>query len=215
MSYELLRPLALPTHRCVRLGLSGGIGAGKSTVGAIWKEMGVAVISADDISRELLQVGAPVFEQIVQRFGSKVLSDGVLDRQKLADIVFDDPLERRWLESVTHPLIRQRALEFLHKGQPGEVRVYDIPLLAETGAENDFDIVVIVEATLSLRLKYLRQGRGISEAEALRRINSQANDAQRRRLAHIVINNTSSVTELSETAVQVMEYVKAQILENA
>ena len=171
----------------VSIGLSGGIGSGKSTVAAMFAQLGATVIDSDAIAREVVAVGTPGLAAVVDRFGPGVLSpDGSLDRPKLGQIVFADSAALADLNAIVHPLVRTRSAELL--AQAGDVVVHDIPLLVEGGIAPGFDAVVIVEAPLAVRLERLR-GRGMDAETARSRIAAQASDEQRRAVATELLDN--------------------------
>lgn len=178
-----------------RVGLTGGIGSGKSTVAQLLQEHGAVVIDADAISRELTAKGSPVLDQIRDAFGTHVLTDtGELDRAALAKIVFDDETARERLNSIVHPAVRQESARLVDEAARAEtfsgVVVQDIPLLVETGQADSFDGVIVVEAPESVRIDRLVTARGMKEDDARSRIRSQATDDQRRAIATWVIDNS-------------------------
>lgn len=175
------------------VGVTGGIGAGKSTVARALAERGAAVIDADGIAREVVAPGEVALARIAERFGSGVIAaDGSLDRAALATIVFADDRDRRDLEDITHPAIHRRIEERLRALRatpaPPPVAVLDHPLLIETGWHRAVDLVVVVEADEDVRLRRLVE-RGLDEADARARIGAQASDEQRRAHADVVIRN--------------------------
>jgi dephospho-CoA kinase len=172
--------------------ITGGIGAGKSTVTALLRQLGAVTVSADDLAREVVAPGSPGLAAIVARFGPGVLTaDGALDRTSLARVVFADPQARADLEAITHPLI-QRRFELLRAATPDDqILVYEIPLLVEAGRRADFDHVVVVEADPQVCLHRL-QARGLSDQQARQRMDSQADPATRRALADTVIDNSGT-----------------------
>jgi dephospho-CoA kinase len=173
----------------VRVGLTGGVGSGKSTVSALLAAHGAIVIDADKLAREVVEPGTPGFGAVVARFGPGVLAaDGALDRPALAAIVFDDEAARADLNAIVHPLVGQRTAELTNAAPPGAIVVYDVPLLVEAGLAEGFDVVVVVLADLELRVRRLR-GRGMPEADARARIAAQASDAQRRAVADEILDN--------------------------
>jgi dephospho-CoA kinase len=181
----------------LRIGLTGGIGSGKSTAAARFAELGALVIDADAIAREVVQPGTPGLAAIVSRFGSSVLrADGSLDRPALARLVFDDPEALAALNAIVHPLVAARRAELTAAAGPDAVVVADVPLLVETGMAGDFDAVVVVEAPLDQRLARLA-ARGLPESEARARIGRQASDQQRRAVATEVLDNSGSPAELA------------------
>jgi dephospho-CoA kinase len=182
----------------VRVGLTGGLGAGKSTVASLLAAHGAVIIDADAIAREVVGAGAPGFEAVVARFGQDVVgADGELDRTRLAEIVFADDRARDDLNGIVHPLVAQRSAELMAKVADGAVVVYDVPLLAENGLARGFDVVVVVEADLATRLARIEQ-RGLSEAQAKARIAAQASDEQRRTIADELLRNDGSKDDLAD-----------------
>lgn len=178
-----------------RVGLTGGIGSGKSTVAQLLREHGAVVIDADAISRQLTAKGSPVLDQIRDAFGTHVLTDtGELDRAALAKIVFDDETARERLNSIVHPAVRQESARLVDEAARAEtfsgVVVQDIPLLVETGQADSFDGVIVVEAPESVRIDRLVTARGMKEDDARSRIRSQATDDQRRAVATWIIDNS-------------------------
>jgi dephospho-CoA kinase len=180
----------------MKIGLTGGVGVGKSTVAALLEKRGARIIDADQLAREVVQPGTGGLEAVVARFGGRVVSpDGRLDRAALAEIVFADPAARADLNAIVHPLVRQRARKLMADAPPGTVIVYDVPLLVENKLADDFDAVVVVEAPFELRIARLIE-RGLSEAQARARMASQATDAQRRAIANYVLINDGSTEAL-------------------
>lgn len=190
-----------------RIGLTGGIGSGKSTVAKMLVECGAVLIDADAISRQLMEPGQAVLAETVRTFGEGILTPtGELDRAALASLVFADESARARLNAIVHPVVRAEAARqreaAVQKLGEGTVIVEDIPLLAETGQAADFDAVIVVEAQHGERLRRLVEVRGMSEADARARIAAQASDEQRRAIATWVIDNSGS---LERTAAQVRE----------
>ena len=190
-----------------RIGLTGGIGSGKSTVAKMLVECGAVLIDADAISRQLMEPGQTVLAETVRAFGEGILTPtGELDRAALASLVFADESARARLNAIVHPAVRAEATRqrevAVQKLGEGAVIVEDIPLLAETGQAADFDAVIVVEAQHGERLRRLVEVRGMSEADARARIAAQASDEQRRAIATWVIDNSGS---LERTAAQVRE----------
>ena len=179
------------------VGLSGGIGSGKSTVSARLAELGAVVIDADLIAREVVEPGTPALAEITERFGTMVLTtDGALDRPALGSVVFGDPAARADLEAITHPRIFARTQE-LRDGAPDDtVVVHDIPLLVELDRSADYALTLIVDVPEQVRLRRLVDLRGMDEAEARRRIAAQADDERRRKAADVLLPNIGSVEEL-------------------
>jgi dephospho-CoA kinase len=181
----------------MRIGLTGGIGSGKSTVAALLAERGARVVDADRIAREVLEPGTPGLAAVVEEFGAGVLSkDGSLDRPALAAVVFADPGARARLDAVVHPLVRARAAEAVASAPADAVVVQDVPLLVETGQAGSYDLVLVVEADEATRVDRLVQ-RGLTADDARARIASQATDEQRRAVADVVLRNDGDRAELA------------------
>jgi dephospho-CoA kinase len=182
----------------VRVGLTGGIASGKSVVADELAARGAIIIDADVLARAVVEPGTPALAAIIDRFGAQVVSDGQLDRARLAQIVFADPLARRDLERIVHPAVRARAAELERAVGDAAVVVHVIPLLVETGQHEDFDFVVTVEVDHETQILRLMMRNGYSRAEAESRIAAQASSEDRRRAADVVLDNTGSVTQLRE-----------------
>jgi dephospho-CoA kinase len=183
--------------RVLRIGLTGGIGSGKSTVAALLAEHGARVVDADRIAREVVAPGTPGLAAVVAEFGDRVLTeDGALDRPALAGTVFGDPAARARLDAVVHPLVRARAAELVAEAPADSVVVQDVPLLVETGQAGLYDLVLVVEADVGTRVARLVD-RGLSEDDARARIASQATDEQRRAVADTVLRNDGDRAELA------------------
>ncbi|THV36972.1 dephospho-CoA kinase [Glycomyces buryatensis] len=180
----------------LRVALTGGIGAGKSTVAAKLAQLGARVIDADALSREVVAPNTDGLAAVISRFGPAVLAaDGTLDRARIAEIVFNDAGARAELEAIIHPRVRQRAREITAAQAADAIVVQDIPLLAETGQAPGFHLNIDVEAPRELRLERLEQ-RGLDRTDAARRIDAQASDAERREACDVVLFNRDGVEEL-------------------
>jgi dephospho-CoA kinase len=189
----------------VRVGLTGGVGSGKSTVSRLLAERGAVIIDADAIAREVVEPGTPGFEAVVATFGPDVVgADGRLDRPALAALVFGDESKRLQLNGIVHPLVGQRTIELAAAAPPAAVVVYDIPLLVESDMAAGFDVVLVVEAPVETRLARLRE-RGMAEADARERMAAQASDDARRAVADVVIDNGGSLEELEQRVGEVWE----------
>ena len=181
----------------LRVGLTGGIASGKSTVADELARRGALVIDADRLAREVVDPGTPELAKVAERFPDTVV-DGRLDRAKLAAVVFGNPQARRDLERIIHPAVRKRAAELEQSAPPGSVVVHVIPLLVETGQESDFDLCVVVDVDHETQLSRLLARDGMTRAEAEARIGAQATREQRLAAADVVIDNSGSVTQLRE-----------------
>jgi dephospho-CoA kinase len=181
----------------VRVGLTGGIATGKSTVSAILRELGAVVIDADALAREVVAKGTPGLAAVVEEFGPQLLTpEGDLDRAAMGALVFDDEAARRRLEAIVHPLVFERIVELETQAPAGAVVVHDIPLLAESGRADTFDAVVGVDAPQDVQVERMVRDRGWTEADALARIAAQATPEDRRAIATYLVDNTGSREEL-------------------
>jgi len=181
----------------MRVGLTGGIGAGKSAVSAILAELGAVVIDADRLAREVVAPGTLGLAQVVEAFGPGVLTpDGEMDRAAVGEIVFADEEQRRRLEAIIHPLVRERGAALARAAGPRAVVVHDIPLLIETGQAAAFDAVLVVDAPDTLRIERLKRDRGMSEEEIKARFAAQATREQRIAAATYVIDNSGTLDDL-------------------
>ena len=197
-SAQQLRTFSYPSGRALRVAVSGGIGAGKSTVTRVLRERGALIADADALAREVTAPGSSVLAQLATDFGSGILNDdGALNRAALAAHIFSNPAARHRLEVLTHPAIIARAREILASAHPGQLAVYDVPLLVETRGDREVDCVMIVSAPEEKRLEHLR-GRGMSEADARARMHTQADDEARRALAQIWIHNAGTREDLEK-----------------
>ena len=168
--------------------LTGGIGAGKSTVAQFFAQLGALVIDADQLARLAIERGTDGFAEVMMRFGDEVIINGDIDRRKLAEIVFSDSKARAELEEIIHPKVQALFAEAVADLNPEDILIYEIPLLVETGAAEKFDYIISVEADLELRKKRLiKKGLYISQIE--KRISAQATPEARAAIANTVIRN--------------------------
>ncbi len=181
----------------LRIGLTGGIASGKSLVAAELEARGAVIVDADVLAREVVEPGTPGLAAVVARFGTTVLTDeGRLDRPALGRIVFADPAARRDLEAIVHPAVRARAAELEAAADSGAVVVHVIPLLVETGQQDQFDLCVVVDVEPAIQRRRLRSRDQLDEAEIDARLAAQATREQRLAAADRVLDNSGSVTEL-------------------
>ena len=191
------------------VGLSGGIGSGKSTVAKIFSDLGAVVIDADAISREVLEPGQIGYENTILTFGESVLSEsGSIDRKKLAEVVFQNPTELAKLEAIIHPAVIAKVAQIRDTLPATSVVVYDTPLLVEKGLESQFDKVIIVLADeLSRKDRLVSRGLEMPDIEA--RISNQATDAQRAGVADYIIYNNGTLSELQDNVSKVWHQLSA------
>lgn len=179
------------------IGLTGGIAAGKTTVASHWVSLGGVEIDADKLAREVVEPGTKGFEQIREAFGDSVFqSSGSLDRAKLGEIVFSDAKKRTVLEEIIHPLVRQRAQDLLADLPEHSMVIYTVPLLVEAKVSLPFDAIVSVEAPETDRVQRLVASRGLSEEQAIARINSQASAIERAAAANYILNSNQPLVSL-------------------
>ncbi len=172
------------------VGLTGGIGAGKSEVSRLLVERGAVLIDADRIAREVVEPGTPGLAAVVEAFGEEILAeDGSLDRPRLGALVFSDPEKLATLNSIVHPLVGARSRELEEAAPEDAVVVHDVPLLTENGLAPLYDVVIVVDASPGTQLDRLVRLRGMSEEDARARMAAQATREQRRAVADIVIDN--------------------------
>lgn len=189
------------------IGLTGGIASGKSTISSILKAVGWPVIDADLIARQIVMPGSKGLEQIVNRFGPQMLnSDGTLDRKKLGKMVFDDPKKLSDLDKIEHPLIQEAINSQLDefKKQHLPVVVLDVPLLFETGMDEECDLTVLAVVDQATQLKRLMKRDQISKMDAVKKISSQMSLKEKMQRADVIIDNNGT---LEQTRSQVAELV--------
>jgi dephospho-CoA kinase len=196
----------------VFVGLTGGIGSGKSTVSKLLAQRGAAVVDADAITRELQQAGTPVFDAIVDRFGPGVVGgDGQLDRAALAAKVFTDPEAKRALEGIVHPAVGEEMLKRVAQfADERRVVVYDVPLLVEVGGRG-FDAVLVVDVDPEVAVDRLVSFRSMPEADARARIANQASREQRLAVADRVLDNSGSLDELDAQVEDVWQWLSTML----
>jgi dephospho-CoA kinase len=180
------------------VGLTGGIGSGKSTVARLLDRRGAIVIDADQLAREAIAAGTEGFDRVVEAFGDAVVgSDGELDRKALAALVFADPERRAALEAIVHPDVARRFAERLEPYRDGDrVVVYVTPLLVELGLAPAFDVVIVVTATPHLRVSRVASDRGLDPEDVRRRMAAQATDERRMEVADVLLDNDGTLAEL-------------------
>ena len=192
--------------------LTGGIGSGKSMVGEIFADLGALVIDSDQLAREVLERGSKGFEEVVTAFGDQILKNGDIDRAKLGEIVFKDPEKLRNLESITHPLIRAAFKAFVDQSPSDAIVINQIPLLVESKANYNFDVVITVSASEEIRKNRLIK-RGMTEAEINRRIAAQASELEREKISDYIIRNEGNTSDLLGEVEKIWD--KLQLLNKA
>lgn len=190
----------------MRVGLTGGVASGKSTVSSILRELGAVIIDADALAREVVARDTPGLAAVVEEFGPDLLQpDGELDRAAMGAQVFADEDARHRLEAIVHPLVFERIVEIESGASPGAMVVHDIPLLAESGRADTFDSVIVVHAPEDVQVERMVSDRGWSIAEARARIAAQATAEERLSIATHVIDNTGTHEDLRERVAEVFE----------
>lgn len=195
------------------IALTGGIASGKSTIARRLAEHGAVVVDADRTVRELQEPGRPVFEQIVDAFGPRVVApDGSLNRPALGSIVFDDPDKLATLNSIVHPAVRdetQRRFREAFAADPDAVVVYDVPLLREARGTGEWDRIVVAHAPAAVRIERMVVDRGMTRDDAAARVRSQASDEERLALADVVIDTSGTLEHTLEQADRLWDDLRA------
>ncbi|MDH6127121.1 dephospho-CoA kinase [Kitasatospora sp. GP82] len=193
----------------LRIGLTGGIGAGKSEVSRQLAELGAVIVDSDLIAREVVAPGTEGLRAVAAEFGPEILRpDGSLDRAALGAVVFADPARLAALNAIVHPLVRARSAELESAAGPGDIVVHDVPLLAENGLAPLYELVIVVDVDDEVRLERLVRLRGMSEAEAKARMAAQATREARLAVADLVIDNSGPLSELAPRVREVWAQLK-------
>jgi len=200
----------------LRVGLTGGIGSGKSEVSRRLAAQGAVIIDADAIAREVVAPGTPGLEQVVAAFGPQLLrADGTLDRERLGDIVFADPGKLMKLNGIVHPLVGKRMTELETTANAEAIVVHDVPLIAENGLAPAYDVVVVVDTPPALQLDRLVKLRGMSQEQARARVAAQATREERLAIADFVIDNSGSLGELDRQVGDLWAELRRRLRRNA
>ena len=186
--------------------LTGGIGSGKSAAGDCFEDLGAVVVDADKLARDVVERGTDGFDELVATFGDEILTNGVLDRSKLGAIVFANPTELKKLEEIIHPRVSEAFAEIVDESPLDSVVIYQIPILVETAGRERFDYVITVETDLEIRKSRLKE-RGMKGYEIEARINAQASDLDRAKIADAVFNNDGDLDQLLRQAENIYEDV--------
>lgn len=191
------------------VGLTGGIASGKSSVAALLRDAGAETIDADQVAREVVEPGTYGLAQVVEVFGEAILNpDGSLSREKLAQLVFQDPNLRLKLEAILHPLIRSKTMALIEQSSK-DVVIYQVPLLVEAKVDYPFDMIVTVEAGLDNQIKRLTGSRGLSEAQARQRIEAQASELQRVQASDYVIDSSGPKENLAAQVAKLWHQIES------
>lgn len=194
----------------LRVGLTGGIGAGKSAVAALLAERGAVVIDADQLAREVVEPETDGFGRVVAAFGPKVVgADGRLDRPRLAEIVFNDPVRLATLNAIVHPRVAARTAELAASAPENSVLVVDVPLLVENHLEGAYDVVLVVDAPDDVRIARLTGPRGLTESDVRARMAAQATREDRLEAADFVVDNSGDLARLEERVDEVWAQLAA------
>jgi dephospho-CoA kinase len=186
--------------------LTGGIGSGKTTAGDFFEDLGAVVVDADHLAREVIERGSDGFDELVVTFGDEILKDGNLDRAKLGEIVFADPVALKKLEEIIHPRVQEEFDQILESSPMDAVIIYQIPILLETQSKSRFDYVITVEAPLDARIARLKE-RGMKGYEIEARMTVQATDIQRAEIADAVFINSGDLDQLLRQVENIYEDV--------
>ncbi len=190
----------------IKVALTGGIGSGKSAAGDFFEDLGAVVVDADQLARDVIERGTDGFDELVATFGDEILTNGILDRSKLGQIVFADPGARKTLEGIIHPRVAEAFDEIIEDSPDDAVVIYQIPILVETKGQDRFDYVITVEATLENRISRLKN-RGLKGYEIEARMKVQATDEERAAIADLVFNNDGDMDQLLRQVENVYEDV--------
>ncbi|MDK4290897.1 dephospho-CoA kinase [Corynebacterium pseudodiphtheriticum] len=193
------------------IGLTGGIGSGKSTVARILQEHGFPIVDADLIAREIVEPGQPALAELAKEFGEDILNaDGSLDRGLLASRAFTTKDTTQRLNDITHPRINQRTQELLDEARENgaEAVIYDMPLLIDKGLHKDMDATIVVHAAEHVRLERLTTKRGLDVDDVRRRINAQIDDETRKQHADILLDNNGTEEDLTQQIAQAVDKIK-------
>ncbi len=208
--FQLLTQLVttrFQTQPMLRIGLTGGIGSGKSTVAALLAEAGIPIIDADKIAREIVEPGQPALAELAEAFGTDILTeDGTLHRQALAAKAFANSDATATLNKITHPRIEQRTQQLFAEAETAGHRlaVWDMPLLVDKGYHTHMDAVIVVDVDAETRIQRLVNHRGLDEADARRRITAQISDEERRKAATYIIDNNGTAADLAPQVEKIM-----------
>lgn len=198
--------------KILHVGLTGGIASGKSAVSQRLAEHGALIIDADQLARQVVDVGTEGLAEVVAEFGPEVVAkDQSLDRPALGQVIFDDDEARARLNEIIHPRVREAAARLRESAPEGSVVVEDIPLLVETGQQDRFDVLVVVKAPEAERVRRMSEDRGMDSAEAQSRINAQTTDQERAAAADVVLDNSGTIDDLNAKTDQLWDQLRTQL----
>jgi len=192
--------------------LTGGIGSGKSLAGGYFADLGAIVVDSDQLARDVIERGTEGFDEVIARFGDEILTNGDIDRKKLAEIIFSDESARTDLENIIHPRIREVWESLVESSQPSDILINQIPLLVETNGADRFDRVITVIASPEARAARLKS-RGLYESEIERRMAAQASDEERIDISDYIIENNGSQDDLLREVEAIYEELQDENLE--
>jgi dephospho-CoA kinase len=190
----------------IKVALTGGIGSGKSAAGDFFEDLGAVVVDADQLARDVIERGTDGFDELVATFGDEILTNGILDRSKLGQIVFADPNARKTLEEIIHPRVAEAFEEIVQSSPADSVIIYQIPILVETKCQDRFDYIITVEASLENRTARLKN-RGLKGYEIDARMKAQASDSERAAIADAVFKNDGDLDQLLRQVENIYEDV--------
>jgi dephospho-CoA kinase len=196
------------------VGLTGGIASGKSTVAALWSELGGVEIDADQLAREVVAPGTKGLAAVAAEFGSSVIKDDALDRARLGAVVFADETKRKRLEAIIHPLVKSLAKERIAELPEDCIVIYNVPLLVEASVDLDFDKVVTVEAPAEKQIERLVNFRNMSAADAAARVAAQATPVQRANAADVILNSNQELQLLLRDARKLWQLIEKEASDN-
>lgn len=196
------------------VGLTGGIASGKSTVAALWSELGGVEIDADQLAREVVAPGTKGLAAVAAEFGSAVIKEGELDRALLGAIVFADETKRKKLEAIIHPLVKTLAKERIAELPEQSIVIYNVPLLVEASVDLEFDKVVTVEAPTEKQIERLVNVRNMSVADAAARVAAQATPVQRANAADVILNSNQELQLLLRDARKLWQQIEKEASDN-
>ena len=197
----------------LKVALTGGIGSGKSQASEIFEDLGALVVDSDQLSRDVIERGTPGFDEVVSEFGDEILSNGEIDRTRLAEAIFGNPDKRKLLEEIIHPRVRAAFEDYIKSAPNGSVVIYQIPLLVETDGAKFFDVIISITAPVEIRTNRLR-ARGMKDYEIEQRISAQVSDSEREKISDFIIDNSGTKEDLARQIEAIYEKLKSSASNN-